>query len=395
MWNFLFSNSANRISNYLTRIFQDFIKSSKSVGIVLLICTIVSLIIANSSWSDVYHQIWHYHISINIPMFKLPHSIMHWINDGFMVIFFLLVGIEIKRELWEGELASFRRSILPIGAAIGGMLVPAGIYLLFNVHAPYRHGWGIPMATDIAFSLGILFLLGDRVPNSLKIFLSALAIIDDLGAILVIAIFYSSQIHLLYLVLALLMILIMIVMNLLRVRRVMIYILPMLILWISMFNSGVHATVAGVLAAFCLPLSSIEKLEHVLHLPVNFIVLPLFALANTDLFIPANVGTAIFSTLGWGVMLGLILGKPAGILLSSYLLVKTGVAHLPAAVRWKHILGIGMLAGIGFTMSIFITTLAFDVDEWQLTAKLAVLLGSLISGVLGFAYLKWFASKAS
>ncbi|PJJ76171.1 NhaA family Na+:H+ antiporter [Thermoflavifilum aggregans] len=383
-----FFTSKALLSNRLTKVFQDFIRSSRAVGIMLLCCTAVSLLLANMH-SSAYRVFWHQPLNIHLPGGHLPHTWLLWVNDGLMVLFFFLVGLEIKRELWEGELASFKRSILPIGAAMGGMLVPATIYLIFNYHTSYHHGWGIPMATDIAFSLGILSLLGKRIPNSLKIFLTALAIIDDLGAILVIAIFYTEEIHFLYLSAALLMVLIMIGLNLMRVKRIGIYVLPSLILWYCMLNSGVHATIAGVLAAFSIPLSVFEKLEKALHVPVNFIVLPVFALANTAIEIPAGVGHELFSSLGWGIMLGLLLGKPLGIFLSSYLLVKTKLAHLPSLVKWRHIVGVGILAGIGFTMSIFITMLAFDIDYWQLIAKLSIMIGSLASGLIGYFYLRY------
>ncbi|SFV34265.1 Na+/H+ antiporter NhaA [Thermoflavifilum thermophilum] len=377
------------LSNRLTKVFQDFIRSSRAVGVLLLCCTAFSLLFANLPGAASYRVFWHQPMNIEVPVGHLPHTWLLWVNDGLMVLFFFLVGLEIKRELWEGELSSFKRSILPVGAALGGMLFPAIIYLIFNYHTPYHHGWGIPMATDIAFSLGILSLLGKRIPNSLKIFLAALAIMDDLGAILVIAVFYTEEIHFLYLAAAFVMVLIMVGLNLMRVKRIAIYLLPSLILWYCMLNSGVHATIAGVLAAFSLPLSVFEKLERALHVPVNFIVLPLFALANTAIELPASVGHELFSSLGWGIMLGLALGKPLGIFLTSYLLVKTKLARLPSLVRWKHIAGVGILAGIGFTMSIFITMLAFDMDDWQLIAKLSIMISSLVSGLIGYFYLRY------
>ncbi|MBX5438290.1 MAG: Na+/H+ antiporter NhaA [Thermoflavifilum sp.] len=369
--------------------FLDFIRSSKAVGIILLCCTVISLVMANVGNASAYHAFWHRERPIKVPVGHLPNSLLLWINDGLMAVFFFLVGMEIKRELWEGELASFRRSILPVGAALGGMCIPACIYLVLNLHQPYVHGWGIPMATDIAFSLGILSLLGNRVPGSLKIFLTALAIIDDLGAIIVIAVFYTAQIHKLYLLIAAAMVALMLIFNFLKLQRLSWYVLPMCVLWYSMLNSGVHAAIAGVLSAFCLPLSLFARLEKQLHVPVNFVVLPMFALANTAVHIPVGTISLLGSSLGWGIMLGLILGKPLGIFAFSYLLVKFKLASLPSRVKWPHIIGVGLLGGIGFTMSIFITTLAFDVDDWQLIAKLSILIGSFVSGLSGYLYLKY------
>jgi len=391
MWKAFFT-SKSRLSNRLTRIFEDFIRSSRSVGLLLLGCTMFSLLLANISGSAAYRAFWHRQWHIRVPIGHLPNTLLLWINDGLMVLFFFLVGMEIKRELWEGELASFKRSILPVAAAVGGMCVPACIYLIWNLHQPYVHGWGIPMATDIAFSLGILSLLGKRIPGSLKIFLTALAIIDDLGAILVIAIFYTEQLHWIYLFVAAGMVLLMLLFNLLKKQQMEWYILPMLVLWYSMLNSGVHATIAGVLAAFCLPLSMFARLEKQLHVPVNFIVLPIFALANTSVYVPGDSASLLGSSLSLGIILGLVIGKPAGIFASTYLLVKFRLASLPSRVRWMHILGTGMLGGIGFTMSIFITTLAFDVEDWQRIAKLSIIIGSFISGFAGYLFLK-FASK--
>jgi NhaA family Na+:H+ antiporter len=373
---------------------QEFIHDSRSVGITLLICTLISLIISNTSWGNAFVGFWEKDIHVPFENIHLPHSVAHWINDGLMAIFFLLVGMEIKRELLTGELSSLKKSILPVLAAIGGMLFPALLYYGWNTNSGFPQGWGVPMATDIAFSLGILSLLGNRVPLSLKILLTALAIIDDLGAIVAIAVFYTDHIDWIYLGVGGAILLVLFLMNTFNVKVLFPYFILGLGLWYCLFNSGVHATLAGVLLAFTIPIKKINKLEHKLHDPVNFIVLPLFALANTAIIFPAEISVALASPINYGILSGLIIGKPLGIALVSYCAVKLKLATLPADLNWKYIIGMGMLAGIGFTMSIFISMLAFNDPDAQTTAKLAVLIASFVSGAGGFLFLKATA-KAS
>jgi len=368
---------------------RRFIKDSRAVGIVLIICTVISIFLANSRFSMAYQSFWAMPVHLPLRGIVLPHDLTAFVNDALMAVFFLFVGMEIKREMLVGALSSIRQSALPVIAAIGGMLVPAGIYLFWNHNTPLAHGWGIPMATDIAFSLGILSLLGNRIPLSLKIFLTALAIIDDLGAIIAIALFYTAQIHWLYLGLAAGCLLILIVLNLLKRQRVFWYFLAGTGLWYCLLRSGVHATLAGVLLAFTLPLSQIPKIEHRLHYPVNFIILPVFALANTAIVLPAHTWSILLKeTATYGIAGGLIFGKPLGILFFSFLSVKLKLARLPQGLTWRHVTGMGMIAGIGFTMSIFISMLAFNSPESQTAAKIAVLVASLISAIAGYGYLR-------
>ncbi|HTN45226.1 MAG TPA: Na+/H+ antiporter NhaA [Flavipsychrobacter sp.] len=374
---------------------KEFIQDSRAVGITLIVCTIVSLFISNSRYTSAYTAFWERHLQMPLPELHLPHTPLHLINDALMSVFFLLVGLEIKRELLVGELASVRKSMLPVAAALGGMVVPVVIFLLWCGGTPYESGWGIPMATDIAFSLGVLSLLGNRVPVSLKIFLTALAIIDDLGGILMIAIFYAGAINWLYLLLAGGMMLILTMMNILKVKRYFLYFIPGVILWYLVFNSGVHATIAGVLLAFTIPLHKIEDLEHSLHHPVNFIILPLFALANTAIMLPADFSIVLQSKLNYGVLSGLVLGKPIGIFLFSLAAIKLNIAERAKEINNNSLLGTGILAGIGFTMSIFITTLAFDDTSAQLIAKLSILLASFTAGTSGYLFLLLGSKKQS
>ncbi len=306
-----------------------------------------------------------------------------------MTVFFFLVGLEIKRELLVGELASFKKSMLPIFGAIGGMVVPAFLFLLWCGGTEYARGWGIPMATDIAFSLGILSLLGKRAPLSLRIFLTALAIIDDLGGILTIAIFYAGNIQWNYLLFAAGLLVLLTLLNVLKFRPYFVYFLLGIVLWYFIFNSGVHATIAGVLLAFTIPLHKIEKLEHALHDPVNFLIMPLFALANTAIVLPETFSSVFNSIVHHGIFTGLVLGKPLGIFLFSFVCVKLGIGILPTGIKWKQLLGAGMIAGVGFTISIFMSTLAFSDPAVQIVAKVAVMIASLISAVLGFTYLRF------
>ncbi|HTM65407.1 MAG TPA: Na+/H+ antiporter NhaA [Flavipsychrobacter sp.] len=366
---------------------KEFIDDSRSVGIVLICCTVISLIVSNSSWGGSYIHFWERELPIHAGSLHFPHTVLHLINDGLMTLFFFLVGLEIKRELLVGELASIKKSMLPVIAAAGGMVVPAVIYLLWCGGTQFKSGWGIPMATDIAFSLAVLSLLGKRAPLSLKIFLTALAIIDDLGGILAIAIFYTSEIHWNYLLFGAGLLVILSVMNLLKVRQYAIYLVLGLLLWYCVFNSGVHATIAGVLLAFTIPLHKAEQLEHALHDPVNFIIMPLFALANTAILLPDSFSFIFQSAVHHGILMGLVFGKPIGIFVFALLSVRLGFASLPDGMTWKQLWGTGMIAGIGFTMSIFIATLAFDLPGIQLIAKVAIITASLISGIAGFLYL--------
>lgn len=366
-----------------------FVRDSRSVGILLIICTLISIVITNSSWGGAgYLSFWEWPLHAPFNGVEVPHNLTAFVNDILMAVFFLLVGMEIKREMLVGELSSLKQSALPIVAALGGMIVPAVIYSLWNSGGEFAHGWGIPMATDIAFSLGILSLLGKRVPVPLKILLTALAIIDDLGAIVAIAVFYTAHISILYLSFSAGLLLLLIGFNLMKVKTIWLYWLTGIILWYCLFNSGIHATLAGVLLAFTLPLNKIPGIEHSLHFPVNFIILPLFALANTAILFPEHALKAFADPISFGVISGLVFGKPLGILVFSFLVVKLGLAKLPRGLDWKHIFGMGLIAGIGFTMSIFISMLAFNEEEARTTAKIAVLVASLISGILGYVYLK-------
>ncbi len=368
---------------------KEFFNDSRAVGVTLLCCTIVSIIISNTSWGEGYLAFWNMELNMPAPNVHIPHTPLHLINDFLMAFFFLLVGVEIKRELLVGELSSVRKSLLPIIAAIGGMAVPALIYLLWTGGNPiFSKGWGIPMATDIAFSLGILSMLGKRVPFSLRVFLMALAIIDDLGGILTIAIFYAEAIDTTYLFMAGGMLFILAMLNLLKIKRYFIYMLLGIFLWYFFYNSGVHATIAGVLLAFTIPLHKIEDLVHGLHDPVNFVILPIFALANTAIILPDTYGHIFTSPVHHGIVTGLVLGKPLGIALFSWLAVKFGIAALPGNMRWKEVIGMGMVAGIGFTISIFMSTLAFKIPEIQTTAKVATIVASLAAGIAGFVYLR-------
>jgi len=381
------------------RPFKDFFRSGQIGGIILIVCVVLSLIIANSGWNEGFNKLLNTKLGYESDSLSLRYSIALWINDGLMAIFFLLVGLEIKREIIEGELSSPKRAAMPIFAALGGMLVPAAIYGLFNGTAETSTGWGIPMATDIAFALGVISLLGKRAPASLKIFLAALAIVDDLGAILVIAIFYTNELHwdqLLYAggILALLILL-----NRFGVRKLIFYIVPGVFLWYFIHHSGIHATIAGVLLALTIPTnpvrdtSPLESLEHAIVKPVNFIIMPIFALANTNIrFQPAMVD-GLYSPLGLGIILGLVLGKPLGITLFSWLSVRMGFSSLPSKAGWRHIIGLGLLAGIGFTMSIFIALLSFSDPLFQVEAKFSILVSSLIAGVAGYLFLSFLNTK--
>ncbi|WP_248902850.1 Na+/H+ antiporter NhaA [Flavobacterium sp. K5-23] len=372
---------------YTSDLFKEFFDSEKASGIILIGCTLVSLIIANSDFGVDYIHTWHYYLG--------GRSIEHWINDGLMTIFFLLIGLELEREIYLGELSNIKDAMLPIFAALGGMLVPAGLYLLFNFGTIAQSGAGIPMATDIAFALGILSLLGNRVPLSLKIFLTALAVIDDLGAILVIAIFYTKSILWMNLIFAFGILFALFLLNRKKVENIIPYLIGGFIMWYFMLNSGIHATITGVLLAFVIPFgngkkdSTSYKLQRFLHKPVGFFILPLFALANTAIIISSNIGETLAQHYSIGIALGLIVGKPLGIFLFSYLACAAGLCKLPADLNWKVIFGVGFLGGIGFTMSIFITLLAFEDQTIITNAKFVILLSSLVAGVIGFTFLKY------
>ncbi|UZT97853.1 Na+/H+ antiporter NhaA [Chryseobacterium fluminis] len=373
--------------------FKKFFQSSQSSGIILIFCVLVSLLIANSSLSEGFQRFLNQETGTDL--FHLTYPVSIWINDGLMAVFFLLVGLEIKREMVEGELSSFRNASLPIFAAIGGMLVPAVIFTVFNHGTGYENGWGIPMATDIAFSLAIISMLGKKVPNSIKIFLAALAIVDDLGAILVIAIFYTEQIHWTYLFLSLGVTGLLFILNFLKVTKIIFYIIPGLFLWYFLHHSGIHATIAGVLLAFSIPtnashveISTLEKLEHQLHFPVSFLIMPLFALTNTNITFNSSMIDGLTSTLGLGIIGGLVLGKLIGINLFSFLAIKLKISTLPQNSSWFQMLGVGLLAGIGFTMSIFIALLSFKGQiEIQDEAKFAILIASFLAAVFGYILL--------
>lgn len=371
----------------ITKLFKAFFESEKLGGLVLIICTLLSLLLANSAFGESYHHFW-------LTEFA-GQSIEYWINDGLMTIFFLLIGLELEREIYQGELSNIKDALLPIFAAIGGMLIPAAIFLFFNFGTATQSGAGIPMATDIAFALGVLSLLGNRVPLSLKIFLTALAVIDDLGAILIIAIFYTKTLLWTNLFIALGMFVFLYVLGkYFKVKNLIPYLIGGVIMWYFMLNSGVHATITGVLLAFAIPFgnggekSTSYILQHFLHKPVAFIILPIFALANTAIVMSGNISEILTENYSLGIALGLIIGKPLGIFLITFIAVKVGLCKLPSDLNWKSVLGVGFLGGIGFTMSIFITLLAFDNETVINNAKFIILLSSLVAGVLGFVFLK-------
>ncbi|MEJ7624050.1 MAG: Na+/H+ antiporter NhaA [Pyrinomonadaceae bacterium] len=380
------------VQRKLSNSFREFFDSEKSSGLLLLACTGVSLLIANSALGTGYLAFWKLGLG--------PLSVEHWVNDALMAVFFLLIGLELEREFYNGELSSFKNALLPIVAALGGIAAPALIHLYFNAGTPTQAGIGIPMATDIAFALGVLALLGNRVPASLKVFVVAFAVIDDLCAIVIIAVFYSAGFSIAYLIGALVVWGVLIACNrLFHIQSLAFYILGGALMWILMYKSGVHATIAGVLLAVAIPFSAQEddeqspshRLEHLLHRPVAFLILPLFALANTGVVIGADFTESLASANSLGIGVGLVLGKPLGITFLSFIAVAVGICKLPLDLNWKHIMGAGILGGIGFTMSIFITNLAFAGDSGAInSAKMAVLLASLTAGTTGFLWLKAF-----
>lgn len=379
--------------------FKDFLHSNNIGGILLFSCVILSLIVANTNLAEPLQHFLDTKIGFENNTIHLNYSILLWINDGLMAIFFLLVGLEIKRELVEGELSSPKKASLPILCAIGGALVPALIYFIFNNGLPTQHGWGIPMATDIAFALAVISLVSKNVPPSLKIFLAALAIVDDLIAILVIALFYSTGIEITYLMYAGVGMIILIAMNRFNIQNPWLYLIPGVFIWYFVHHSGIHATIAGVLIAMTIPTndtdveSPLERLEHAIAKPVNLLIVPLFAFANTNITLQAEMLEGLTSPLGLGIILGLLIGKPVGILISTFICTKLGLSTLPENATWSHIIGVGFLAGIGFTMSIFVSILSFKDPLFVEEAKLAVLLTSLVAGCIGFILLKTQKNK--
>lgn len=416
--------------------FQRFAGTASAGGIVLLACTVVALVWANSPWADAYHHFWEVPLTIGAPGFALTLSLHEWVNDGLMVVFFFLVGLEIKREILVGELASRRTATLPIAAAAGGMIVPALLYAALNAGGPGADGWGIPMATDIAFALGVLALLGDRIPTGVKVFLAALAIADDLGAVLVIAIFYTASLAWTPIVFAVAILALLLVLNRMGARHPITYTLLGVALWLAVLASGVHATIAGVLLALAIPARTridedefilraqdglegfraastddtslltnrgqqealheiemacdhaqapLQKMEYALHGVVAFVVLPIFALANAG--VPLASG-GIGDPIALGIILGLVVGKPLGITFASWLVVRLGVAELPGDVGWRMLHGVAWLGGIGFTMSIFIAGLAFRDAAHHDIAKLGILAASLVAGITGWILLR-------
>ncbi|NWG27047.1 MAG: Na+/H+ antiporter NhaA [Ignavibacteriaceae bacterium] len=426
---------------------NEFLHQEASGGILLMICTVIALAWANSPWFESYHYLWHTHLVINLGnILNLDYTIHHWINDGLMAIFFFTVGLEIKRELLVGELSSVQKASLPIAGALGGMIVPAILYTVFNSGGEGARGWGIPMATDIAFVVGIMALLGPRVPLTLKIFVLALAIADDIGAVLVIAIFYTAEISTTTLIIAAIVLVILITLNRLGTKSLFPYTILGVILWLAFLKSGVHATIAGVLLAFTIPavsrydtnkfsekvkqliksfdakgdhwknvlnnserqddvlaieesckkiLTPLQRFEHQLHPWVAFFIIPVFALANAGVTLAGlDILDSLFSSVSLGIIVGLFIGKQIGIFSFSFIAVKLKLASLPEGVNWKNLYGAGILAGIGFTMSLFIAGLAFDNPALLDLSKIGILTGSLLSGVFGFSFLKTSSPKS-
>lgn len=370
-------------------LFKGFFDSEKVAGLLLVIFTVISLLIANSSFGEAYIHFMHQKVDLSFSTIDLNYSVEHWVNDGLMAIFFLMVGLEVERELYVGELAEFKKAVLPLAGAVGGICIPAFIHYMLNQGTPTQSGFAIPMATDIAFALGILALAGSKVPTSVKVFLAALAIIDDIGAILVIAFFYTKTIYFSYLLVAGGILSGLFILNRLKIRNLLFYILPGIVMWYCFLKSGVHATIAGVLLAFVIPFHNDDDenvsyhLQHFLHKPVAFIIVPIFALVNTAILIPTNVLVSLSSPNSLGIFLGLVVGKLIGIFIVPFMLVKTGIARLQEGITWKNLAGIGLLGGIGFTMSMFISNLAFTDGELVSTSKLSILLASTVSAIAG------------
>jgi Na+:H+ antiporter, NhaA family len=388
-------------------IIDEFIKRESSSGILLMFATVLALVFSNTALSPLYHSFLHIPVEIRFGALQLDKSLYHWVNDGLMAVFFLLIGLEVKREMLEGELSSMSQVALPGVAAVGGMLVPALIFLAFNLNDPVAvDGWAIPTATDIAFALGILSLLGKRVPVSLKIFLMALAIIDDLGAIVIIALFYTTELSTVSIVVAGISLLVLIALNRFGVAKKAAYFIVGTVLWVSVLKSGVHATLAGVALAFTIPLnargedgntfSPVKQIEHDLHFWVAFLILPLFAFVNAGVDVTQISLSQMSGPVPMGILLGLFLGKQLGVFGFSWLAIKMGLAKLPDGSNWRQLYGVSVLTGIGFTMSLFITSLAFSDDSlFQFTDKLAIITGSFASGIVGYLLLLKAGKKSS
>jgi len=369
--------------------FKGFFDSEKVAGLILVFCTVISLLIANSSVGDNYIHLMHQKINLSFSFISLNYSVEHWVNDGLMAIFFLMVGLEVERELYVGELADFKKAILPFAGAVGGICIPALIHFMLNSGTATQPGFAIPMATDIAFALGILALAGNKVPLAVKVFLTALAIIDDIGAIIVIAFFYTKTVYFNYLLLSGGILAALFVLNRLRVKNLLFYIIPGIVMWYCLLKSGVHATIAGVLLAFVIPFNNdgdknvSYHLQHFLHKPVAFIIVPIFALVNTAILLPSNVAQSLSTSNSLGIIAGLAMGKLIGIFSVPYLLVKMGIAKLQQGLTWRNLIGIALLGGIGFTMSMFITNLAFTDPELINNSKLSILVASAIAAISG------------
>ncbi|WP_191967857.1 Na+/H+ antiporter NhaA [Rhizosphaericola mali] len=369
-----------------------FTQNSKSIGVLLIACTILSLVLTNCTQSNIFKEFWTKELTHNI---YFPESIEGWVNDGFMAVFFFYAGLEIKKEILEGELNSLKKAALPIFSAFGGVIFPAVIYFYFNKNSVFGGGWGIPTATDIAFSLGIASLFSAKLfPASLRVFLTALAIVDDLIAVLIVAIFYGGNISLFWFVISLLVLLFSFLILKKKNNNILILIVGV-VLWFAVFQSGIHATLAGVLLAFCIPVRKIALLMGKLHVAVNFVIVPFFAIANTCIVIPAHFLSYFSHKLFLGISLGLLVGKPLGILLVARILVYLKWVKLPSGTDWNKMIGAGILAGIGFTMSIFIATIAFKETETQDIAKLGVLIGSSLSILIGYFWVKFFHRNVS
>ena len=382
------------------KIIDDFIQKESSAGILLIIVTILALILQNSFLSEFYNSFLHTHVEIRFGNLQIAKPLLLWVNDGLMAVFFFLIGLEVKREIMEGHLSSLSQVALPGIAAIGGMVVPALFYVAFNSGDSFAmSGWAIPTATDIAFALGILSLLGNRVPISLKLFLMALAIIDDLGAIIIIALFYTSELSTLSIALATGSLVVLFIMNRIGVIKKAAFILVGIVLWVSVLKSGVHATLAGVALAFLIPMTSkgedgktfsmAKELEHDLHYWVAFMILPLFAFVNAGVNLQGISMDEMFGSVPMGIIVGLFIGKQVGVFGFSWIAIKTGVASLPQNSNWMQLYGVSILTGIGFTMSLFVDSLAFnDTDKFHYADKLAILIGSFLSGIVGYLILK-------
>lgn len=383
--------------------FQQFFKQEASSGIVLLTFAVMAMGLANSPWAAAYEEILHWKLSVGMGDFQLSMSLLHWINDGLMAVFFFVIGMEIKREFLFGELKSPSSTLLPIAAAVGGMVMPALLYTAFNIGKPTISGWGVSMATDIAFSLGVLAFAAPRAPRAVVVFLTALAIVDDLGGILVIALFYSSDLHGPSLLAGAVVLLVLFWLSRRNVQSVLLYLIGGGLLWYAFLQGGIHPTIAGVLLGFSIPAgteethgeSLLRKLEHRLTPWSAFFVMPVFALSNAGIAIDGGSVGNLLTPVGLGIMAGLFLGKPLGIFLSAYGLIRLRVVALPAGVRTAHFLGAGMLGGIGFTMSLFIAALAFTDGQVLMTAKTAIVAASVLSGLAGTAMFKWLQRGTS